>query len=175
GIAVDGALNRVWLDDSLTGLVGSFSPSTGAFDMSAVGNCKAHPHDGLRLDAAGDAWVSEEFGNALAEIGPASAGSGSAVGAPADTITQLGPANAVAPTIHGRLREGQTLIARKGSWVNDPANFTYRWQRCKPACTNIAVGTSDSYTLSARDVDGSVRVVVVGSNATGTAEAQSRT
>jgi streptogramin lyase len=179
GIAVDGAVNRVWLDDSVTNLVGSFSPSTGAFDLSAVGNCNAHPHDGLRLDPAGDAWVSEQFGNAIAEIIPPSAGS--AVGAPgsslssnAATSAHLVPANAVAPTIHGRLREGHVLTARKGTWVNNPAKFTYRWQRCKPACANVAGGTGVRYRLSARDVDASVRVVVTAGNAAGTARAKSR-
>jgi streptogramin lyase len=176
GIAVDGAASRVWLDDSLTGLAGSFSPSTGAFDMRPVGNCNAHPHDGLSLDAAGDVWVSEEFANAIAAIIPPSAGSAAGGDTMLDAVaSQPVPANAVAPTIHGRLREGQVLIAGKGAWVNDPANFSYRWQRCKPACANVAAGTSNSYKLSARDVDGSVRVVVTAGNAAGAAQAKSRT
>jgi streptogramin lyase len=179
GIAVDGAVNRVWLDDSLTSLVGSFSPSTGAFDMSAVGNCNAHPHDGLLVDAAGDAWVSEQFGNAIAEIIPPSAGSmvgaaGGSLSSNAATSAHLFPANVVAPAIHGRLREGHVLIARNGTWMNDPAKFTYRWQRCKPACANVAGGTGVSYRLSARDVDAAVRVVVTAANAAGTARAKSR-
>jgi hypothetical protein len=147
--------------------------------MSAVGNCNAHPHDGLRLDAAGDAWVSEQFGNAIAEIIPPSAGSvvgaaGSSLSSNAATPVDLVPANVVAPTIHGRLREGHVLIARKGTWVNDPAKFAYRWQRCTPACANVAGGTGVSYRLSARDVDASVRVVVTAANAAGTARAKSR-
>ncbi|TML02613.1 MAG: hypothetical protein E6G41_15205 [Actinobacteria bacterium] len=84
------------------------------------------------------------------------------------------PANAVAPSIHGHLREGQILIARKGSWANDPAAFTYTWQRCKPACAKVASGRSNSYKLSARDIDRSVRVVVTAGNAAGTAQAKSR-
>ena len=173
GIAVDGAANRIWLDDSLTAQVGSFTPATGAFDMSALGNCSAHPHDGLRLDAAGDVWVSEQFANALAEITPASAGS--AVGASPDGMAAMpAPADAVAPTVRGRLREGQVLIARRGRWLNAPASFSYTWQRCKRVCADVDAGTGDFYRLSARDVDRSVRVVVTAGNGAGTAQAKSR-
>jgi streptogramin lyase len=173
GIAVDGAANRVWLDDSLTDQVGWFTPSAGTFDMRPVGTCNAHPHDGLSLDAVGNAWVSEQFADAIAVV---LAGSpGSPIGPPAGTMAAgPAPANVVKPTIHGRLREGQKLIARTGSWVNDPANFSYTWQRCRPACADVAVGTSGSYRLSARDIDGSVRVVVTARNAGGSAQAKSR-
>jgi streptogramin lyase len=176
GIAVDGAANRVWLDDSLTDEVGWFTPSTGAFDLSPVGPCNAHPHDGLSLDAAGNAWVSEQFANAIAVIRGPSAGS--AVGPPTGATSappSTAPANVVQPTIRGRLREGQTLVARTGSWVNAPASFSYTWQRCRPACADVAVGAGDSYRLSARDIDRSIRVVVTAGNAAGSGRAESRT
>jgi streptogramin lyase len=173
GIAVDGAGDRVWLDDSLTDQVGWFTPSAGAFDMQPVGTCKAHPHDGLSLDAAGNAWVTEQFADAIAVIIAGSAGS--PIGLPAGATTRSpAPANVVGPTIHGRLREGRTLVARTGSWVHDPATFTYTWQRCRRACATVAVGTSGSYRLSARDIDRSVRVLVTASNAGGSAQAKSR-
>jgi streptogramin lyase len=173
GIAVDAAGDRVWLDDSLTDQVGWFTPSTGAFDMRPLATCNAHPHDGLSLDAAGNGWVTEQFADAIAVIITGSAGS--PIGLPAGATTPSpAPVNVVRPTIHGRLREGRTVVARTGSWTNDPASFSYTWQRCRRACATVAVGTSGSYRLSARDIDRSVRVVVSASNAGGGAQAKSR-
>jgi streptogramin lyase len=66
GIAYQSSTGLVWMDNSLTGQVGSFNPMTDAFDMSSVG-CH-HPHDGLILDPAGNVWCDEEFANALGEL-----------------------------------------------------------------------------------------------------------
>src|SRR5205814_1456223 len=60
GIAFEGAANRVWFDNSLTAQVGSFTPSTGVFDMTTLSNCGAHPHDGLSLDSVGAVWFNEQ-------------------------------------------------------------------------------------------------------------------
>jgi streptogramin lyase len=169
GIAVAG--DRVWLDDSLTDEVGWLTPTSGTFDMSPVGACNAHPHDGLSLDAAGNAWVTEQFADALARISVSPGGP--TVGPPQGTATPApAPANVVEPTIRGRRREGRTLIAGPGSWVNGPASFRYTWQRCKQTCARVAAG--DRYRLRARDIDRSVRVLVDASNAAGSGEATSR-
>jgi len=173
GIAVDGAANRVWLDDSLTNQVGWFTPSAGAFDMRPLGTCNAHPHDGLSLDGAGNAWVTEQFADAIAVIIAGSAGAPILLPAGAPPPSPA-PANLVAPTIHGRLREGRTLVARTGKWAHEPTSFSYTWQRCRRRCAAVAVGASRSYRLTARDIDGSVRVVVTASNAGGGARAKSR-
>jgi streptogramin lyase len=70
GIAFQASPNRVWLDNSLTAQVGSFDPASGAFSLTTLGNCNAHPHDGLTLDPAGHVWFDEEFANAIGELIP---------------------------------------------------------------------------------------------------------
>ena len=69
GIAFERKANRIWLDNSLTGQVGSFTPSTQTFAMTLT-DCGAHPHDGLSVDSAGHVWFDEEFANALGELVP---------------------------------------------------------------------------------------------------------
>jgi streptogramin lyase len=70
GIAYGGSPTRVWLDNSLTAQVGSFDPSSAAFSLTTLGNCSAHPHDGLTLDQPGHVWFDEEFANAIGELIP---------------------------------------------------------------------------------------------------------
>jgi streptogramin lyase len=180
GIAFQPATGLIWLDNSLTAQVGSFTPSTGAFDLTTLGSCGAHPHDGLTLDRAGNVWFDEEFANSLGElIAPASGdlGPASGAGSPgAGAIPGLpiaGPSNTAAPTIHGRPRQAHTLIATKGSWTNNPTAFTYTWQRCDPRCATVAAGRSDAYRVATRDIDATVRVIVTAGNAVGSARARS--
>src|SRR5919109_2921809 len=90
GIAFQAAANLVWLDNSLTAQVGSFTPSTGSFNMHTLGDCGAHPHDGLSLDASGNVWFDEEFANAIGELVSAT---GSATGS--------APSNSGSPTETG--------------------------------------------------------------------------
>src|SRR5919109_1469124 len=90
GIAFQAAANLVWLDNSLTAQVGSFTPSTGGFNMHTLGDCGAHPHDGLSLDASGNVWFDEEFANAIGELVSAT---GSATGS--------APSNSGSPTETG--------------------------------------------------------------------------
>src|SRR5215218_7878013 len=52
GIAFQRSADLVWLDNSLTAQVGSFTPATGTFAMNTLSDCGAHPHDGLSLDTA---------------------------------------------------------------------------------------------------------------------------
>lgn len=171
GIAYEAATDRVWFDNSLTAQVGSFTPSTGTFAMTTLSDCNAHPHDGLSLDSAGNVWFGEEFANAIGELSPAGAphtviSSGPAAGLP--------PTNTSAPRIRGTPRQARTLTALKGSWTNGPIGFSYRWQRCRPRCTNIRHATSGSFRLTARDIDAKVRVIVTASNAWGSTQASSR-
>lgn len=90
---------------------------------------------------------------------------------------QAVPRNVTPPTISGTARDGRTLTAQKGTWDNNPTTFSYRWQRCTVegvACTNIAGATDKTYTLTAADVDHTVRVKVTASNADGQTNAFSR-
>jgi len=174
GIAYDVATDRVWFDNSLTAQVGSFTPSTGTFAMTTLSDCNAHPHDGLSLDSAGNVWFGEEFANAIGELSQ-SGGSPPAISSSpaAGPAAGLPPANASAPGIRGTPRQGETLTALNGSWTNGPTTFSYRWQRCRPSCTNIPLATSGSFKLAAHDIDAEVRVVVTASNARGSAQASS--
>jgi streptogramin lyase len=177
GIAFESSADRVWLDNSETDQVGSFTPSTGAFAMSTLSSCSAHPHDGLNLDPAGDVWFDEQFTNAIGELIPPSASvpQPGIQGEVTETIAVVPPppTNASLPTIAGRALVGRTLTVTKGIWANDPGRFVYQWQRCRPGCTNIARATGDYYTLSARDVGAKARAIVTASNAGGSAQATS--
>jgi streptogramin lyase len=58
----------IWLDDSLAAQVGHFDPATGQFTLYNLGNCNAHPHDGLVLDKGAHLWFGETFGGELGEL-----------------------------------------------------------------------------------------------------------
>jgi streptogramin lyase len=171
GIAYEAATDRIWFDNSLTAQVGSLTPATGEFAMTTLSDCNAHPHDGLSLDSAGNVWFGEEFANVIGGLilsGGSPAATSSSAGA------ALPPANTSAPRVRGAPREAATVTALKGSWTNGPTTFSYRWQRCDPSCATIPLATSRSYSLAARDIDASVRVVVTARNAQGSAKASSR-
>lgn len=75
------------------------------------------------------------------------------------------PANVVRPQVSGTPRDGETLTASPGVWVGIDVTTTYRyrWQRCtaeSQGCADIPSATGESYTLTASDVDHSIRVVV---------------
>lgn len=67
GIAIRGS-SPVWVTDSLSAEVLSYSPSTRQWGVHVLSNCNAHPHDGLNLDPALHPWWDEEFANALGEL-----------------------------------------------------------------------------------------------------------
>jgi streptogramin lyase len=184
GIAFQRSADLVWLDNSLTAQVGSFSPATGTFAMNTLSDCGAHPHDGLSLDAAGNVWFDEEFANAIGELVPGNgsvtstsvdvgATSNPASSAPSTDVSLRQPANTERPMILGSPTQAQTLAATKGSWTNDPTGFGYQWQRCDPGCSNITDAVESSYTLAVDDVGANVRVVVTAGNTGGSAQAAS--
>jgi hypothetical protein len=84
--------------------------------------------------------------------------------------------NTAPPTISGTAREGSTLTASNGTWSNSPTTFTYQWQRCNSAgsgCGDLTGATEKTYTLTAGDVEHTVRVVVTAGNADGKTAAPS--
>jgi hypothetical protein len=87
------------------------------------------------------------------------------------------PQNTSIPTISGTLREGETLTANPGVWGGtQPITFAYQWQRCDSnggACAGITGATSRTYTVTAADVNRSVRVIVTARNAAGSRAASS--
>jgi hypothetical protein len=99
-----------------------------------------------------------------------------AAGVLAAAAAAASPANTGAPTISGTARQGSTLTANNGTWSNNPASFSYQWQRCAAdgtGCANISGATSGTYRLAPADVDHTVRVAVTASNSDGQATAYS--
>lgn len=66
GIAIQGGGRLIWLNDSLSAQVGSYSPSTGVFALNNI-SC-SHPHDGLNMGLVSAVWWDEEFANALGRL-----------------------------------------------------------------------------------------------------------
>ncbi|MGD0168040.1 MAG: hypothetical protein ABSC51_12265, partial [Gaiellaceae bacterium] len=88
----------------------------------------------------------------------------------------LPPKNTKLPTISGTAKQGQTLIATRGSWNNYPTSYTYQWQHCNSSgasCSSISSATASAYTLVLADVGHTLRLVVTGKNAYGSASATS--
>ena len=109
--------------------------------------------------------------------GTNAAGSAPATSSQTAVVAAVAPANAVAPSISGTAREGQTLTAAPGTWTGTPTiSYGYQWRRCDAAgasCVDIGGATGSSYTLGATDIGATVRVRVTGTNAAGSASATS--
>ncbi len=67
----------------------------------------------------------------------------------------LGP-----PVVSGKAQQGLELTASTGSWTGPPVFYGYQWQRCTPACADIAGALSATYTPVAADVGATLQVVV---------------
>ena len=80
------------------------------------------------------------------------------------------------PSIAGTAQAGSTLTASPGAWGSSPTTFGYQWRRCDSAgngCSNIGGATGQSYVVAAADVNSTIRVVVTGTNASGSSSATS--
>ena len=67
---------------------------------------------------------------------------------------------------------GQQIATTDGIWTNDPASYTYKWQRCNAdghQCVTIAGATSPHYTPVSTDAGYIIRSEVRASNAVGRA------
>ena len=92
-------------------------------------------------------------------------------------VSDEGPATiSVPPSVDppaggGPAHDGQTLSADPGNWnATGTPTYTYQWQRCDAAgnnCQDIPGATHSTYTPTAADVGGTVRVVVTATNAAG--------
>lgn len=90
--------------------------------------------------------------------------------ATAAAATAAAPKNLTPPTVSGTARVGRVLTANNGTWEGNPTSFAYQWQRCAAegtSCVNITGATSKTYTPVAADVDRTLRVGVIASNADG--------
>ena len=106
------------------------------------------------------------------------AGSTTAVSAPTARIAALPPllANTQPPTLAGDAVENGTLAATAGAWSDPAASLSYGWQRCDAdgsGCEPIAGAAGAQLPLTAREVGGTVRVVVSAANAGGSVDAVS--
>ena len=101
-----------------------------------------------------------------------SAGSAQATSAaPAAPVAADPPQSTTPPAVTGVLEDGATLAAGTGGWTGtEPLVFTYQWQRCDAdgaSCEDIDGETDPTYTLTADDVAGTVRVIVTATNDAG--------
>jgi hypothetical protein len=83
------------------------------------------------------------------------------------------PVNTVAPVISGTMQIGQTLTGTTGTWTGTPAPaFTYQWKR---AGVSIGGATASTYVQIAADEGPAITLVVLATNAAGSASATSNT
>lgn len=82
------------------------------------------------------------------------------------------PTNTLLPAISGIATEGQTLTALVGAWTGAPT-FTYQWQEDDGGWANITGATGATYVVQTAVVGNPLRVVVTGTNAEGSASANS--
>ncbi len=113
----------------------------------------------------------------LAVTGTNSAGASTASSAASAVVAGFAPSNSQLPAITGTASDGQTLSASKGTWAGSvPIAYAYQWRRCDSAganCTDIAAATASTYVIASADVAHKLRVVVTGSNSSGSAAATS--
>jgi hypothetical protein len=154
------------------------------------GPATPYAYQWLRCDSAGSACVSitgatgttylqvgADVGHRLRvrETATNTAGSGTATSAATSVVAAAqSPANTQPPTVSGEAVTGETLAADPGTWTGAPAPaLTYQWQRCGATCSDISGATARSYVVTSADEGSSLRVVVTGSNTSGSVSAAS--
>jgi hypothetical protein len=86
------------------------------------------------------------------------------------------PVNSSPPMITGTPEQGKTLTGNRGTWDNNPTDYTYSWLRCNKGggkCPTIGGANSLTYTLKSADVGHTLRFRVVAKNADGKTTADS--
>jgi hypothetical protein len=163
---------------------GSWSPTPTGFshqwlDCNSSGNnCTS-----VAANGSGPTYVvaSTDVGSTIrvAETASNAGGAGTAVdSAPSAVVvpaTTAVPVNQALPTISGTAQLGQTLIEGHGSWSPAPTSYGYQWLRCDSSghsCATILSATGQSYRLTSADVNNTIEVEEIASNAgsSGTAD-----
>lgn len=75
----------------------------------------------------------------------------------------LVPVVDTAPTISGTARDGETLTATTGIWLNTPTSYTYQW---KSGGANVGTN-ANTYVIQSSDVGNTITVTVTAANAQG--------
>jgi len=104
------------------------------------------------------------------------AGSAQATSAFVSVNSTSAPVNTVAPAVSGTAKQGQTLSTTIGTWTGGSLTYAYLWYRCDAGetnCVSIAGATAATYVVTATDVGHYVISIVVASNNTGSARANS--
>jgi hypothetical protein len=106
------------------------------------------------------------FMASCAALAPACGGAGGPTPTP--------PVNSIAPAIAGTPQVGLELAALKGTWVNAPTRFGYRWERETALGWSAIAGAATAlYVPTAADVGLRLRVVVTATNSDGSVVAAS--
>jgi hypothetical protein len=96
--------------------------------------------------------------------------------------TSAAPTETSQPTLQGAAVQpfvGDKLSVSNGAWSGSPTKYTYQWDRCDPTgdrqnCIAISGATSQTYTVSAADVNHTLRANVSATNADGTGTADTK-
>ncbi|MHB8670932.1 MAG: hypothetical protein ACYDAD_10330 [Acidimicrobiales bacterium] len=127
----------------------------------ALADRGAPPPAGTKIQIVSRTWWGRSFTGTFSTVAP---NPGYSVQYdPTDVMLAVPqpPASTAPPTISGNAIEGQTLTESHGAWSPAPTSFAYQWQDCAGSgakCTAIPGATGQTYTLSAGDVDHTIRV-----------------
>jgi PASTA domain len=88
------------------------------------------------------------------------------------------PLNMVVPSVSGRARPGEILVATSGEWSGTgPMSLAYQWQSCNVAeeCVDLAGEAAPVIRVTSAHLSRSLRVIVTATNPGGSASAASDT
>lgn len=123
-------------------------------------------------EATGTDCAEWTYWNMTRECRPVTVGVPSELTAVVDSNPKFLPHAAAPPAVSGTPEEGEQLRANDGTWAGlEPIVVLRQWERCSASgegCQAISEAILETYTLSARDVGSTIRLVVTGKNARGT-------
>jgi hypothetical protein len=120
--------------------------------------------------------TADDVGEAIEVV--ETAGNGAGTGAPAssdptDPVTSLTPQDLAAPAIDGDGIVGEPMTEIPGQWSNSPTSVSLQWMDCDftgLTCTPIPGATGPTYTPTDTDVDASIVVQEIATNANGSGQ-----